>query len=200
MSIPLHGLREYEADRTRLSPNWSARPAEVNALDVLVIHATEDGGNEEGAESWMCDPASKVSAHFHLHRDGSLVRLVGDKRKAWHAGPSDWRLYPTGVRVSDLNRVSLGIEIANRCDGRELYTGAQYDTLAAVVAHYCRQGLSLENVCGHEQIAPHRRSDPGVMFSWTRLRLDVLRLLHPDPDPSIACPVPVAPPIIQRAA
>lgn len=192
--IPLHQLTDYPADRERPSPNWSARPAAVDRIQVLVIHATADEGSEAGAESWMCNPASQVSAHLHLRRDGTLTRHVADKRKAWHAGPSDWRLYPTGERVSDLNTRSIGIEVANRLDTREPYTRAQYDRLAAVVAHYVRQGLALENVCGHEQISPGRKVDPGPTFDWMRLKIDVLRLLHPEPAPPVvAAAPPVAP-------
>jgi N-acetyl-anhydromuramyl-L-alanine amidase AmpD len=183
--IALREVQSYPADRVRSSPNWRARPADVDAISVLVVHATADGGDEEGAETWMCNPSSKVSAHLHLRRDGTLTRLVVDRRAAYHAGTSDWRLYPSGLHVSNLNRISLGIEVANRNDGREPYTAAQYDRLAAVVHHYCRQGLALENVCGHEHIAPNRKHDPGPAFDWARLRLDVLRLRHPDPAPDI---------------
>lgn len=38
-------------------------------------------------------------------------------------------------------------------------------------------------------------SVPGPMFAWDRFRLDVLRLLHPDPDPQVATPAPDAPPL-----
>lgn len=184
--IPLREIREYRADRSVPSPNWSARPAAVDTLAVLVVHATADEGNEAGAESWMCNPKSQASAHLHLHRDGSLTRLVADRHKAWHAGVSAWRVHPTGERVSDLNRISLGIELANRNDGREPYTDAQYRTLAAVVAWYVRQGLALENVVGHEAIAPGRKSDPGPAFDWPRLKTAVIRTLHPDPQPTLA--------------
>lgn len=194
--IPLSQIVDYPADRERPSPNWSARPAAVERVQVLVVHATADGGSEEGAESWMCAPKSKVSAHLHLRRDGTLTRHVADRHKAWHAGPSDWRLYPTGERVSDLNRISIGIEVANRCDRAESYTRAQYDRLAAVVAHYVRQGLALENVVGHEQISPGRKVDPGPCFDWVRLRLDVLRLLHPDPAPAVVAEAPPLAPVL----
>lgn len=193
--VVLAGLRPYPTDRVRPSPNWSARPVDVEAITVLVVHATADGGNEEAAEAWLCDPDSQVSAHVHLRRDGTLTRLVPDRRKAWHAGKSEWKLYPTGEYVSDLNRISLGVEVANCNDGREAYTEAQYRTLARLVAHYCRQGLALENVCGHEQIAPHRKSDPGPAFAWDRLRFDVLRLLHPEDGPELAARVRRGPPV-----
>lgn len=194
MSIRIEAVRDYPADRERPSPNWSARPADAD-ISLIVLHATADDGNEDAAEAWMCNPGSKVSAHLHLRRDGTLTRLVADRRKAWHAGVSAWRLAPTGERVEDCNRISLGIEIAGRNDGRELYTAAQYDTLARVVAHYVRQGVLLENVCAHSDIAPHRKTDPGVAFCWPRLRIDVLRLLHPDPDPQVVSPPPADPPL-----
>lgn len=202
MGIALRSILEYPAERERASPNWSARPANVDAIEMLLVHGTEDGGNEAACLDWLCDPASKVSAHLLLHRDGSLTRLVADRRKAWHAGVSDWRLYPSERWVSDLNRLALGIEVCNRCDGREPYTEAQYVTLSQVVAHYCRQGLAMQNVTGHEDVAPHRKRDPGPLFEWPRLRLDALRLLFPAPLPDedhardVRRPRPAVPPFL----
>lgn len=180
--IPLGKLVDAPADRVRLSPNWSTRPALVRGIELVVIHATADKGSEEGAESWMCDVRSKVSAHLHIRRDGTVVRLVADRRRAWHAGPSAWRS-PAGKREEDLNRISLGWELANRNDGREPYTPEQYATAARLAVHYVRQGLPLEVFVGHSDVSPKRKTDPGPMWDWKRFRVDVISLLHPLPDP-----------------
>lgn len=55
----------------------------------------------------LCNPATKVSAHLVLDRDGSITQLLPFNTKGWHCGPSLWRGH------SDLNNVSVGIEIVN---------------------------------------------------------------------------------------
>ena len=38
----------------------------------------------------LCDPAAKVSAHYLIDEDGSVVALVPEQARAWHAGVSAW--------------------------------------------------------------------------------------------------------------
>jgi N-acetyl-anhydromuramyl-L-alanine amidase AmpD len=154
--ITLLQLRPYtsDGDFDVSSPNHDDRIAA--AIEGIVLHATADDGNEAGALSWLRSPKSRVSCHLLVSRAGQVTRLVGDQLRAWHAGLSWWR------GTSDVNSITLGIEIANRNDG-EPYTDAQYRRVAEIVAHYCRQGLTLDDVVGHEAIAEDRRSDP---FGW----------------------------------
>jgi N-acetylmuramoyl-L-alanine amidase len=132
----------------------------------VVLHATADRGGELSAESWMCNPAAGVSAHLHFRRDGTIVRLVPDSRRAWHAGRSWWKDLPS------VNDFSLGWEIANRNDCVELYTDAQYESVAKAAAHYIRQGMPLEAFVSHASVARPRgrKSDP-CGFDWQRFRI-----------------------------
>lgn len=150
------------------SPNQSTRPRSVSAIRCVVLHATADKGAELSAESWMCNPAAGVSAHLHFRRDGTIVRLVPDSRRAWHAGPSRWRDMP-GV-----NDFSLGWEIANRNDCMEQYTDSQYEALARAAAHYLSQGTPLDAFVSHASVARPRgrKSDP-CGFDWERFGRDV---------------------------
>lgn len=174
--IALERLRPAPVDQVRASPNHGARPQGVRGIACVVLHATADGGEEDGAERWMCDPRSRVSAHLHLRRDGAVVRLVPDTRRAWHAGVSSWR----GRR--EVNGFSLGWELANRNDGQERYTGAQYGAVARLAAHYVRQGLPLAAFVSHAEVAlpPGRKTDPRG-FDWARFRIDVRQFLENDP-------------------
>jgi hypothetical protein len=162
--INLDLIIQVPADREKPSPNHHRRPASVSAIAGVIIHATADEGRESGAESWMCSPAAKVSAHLHIRRDGTITRHVADRQTAWHAGASTWRGF------SGLNAYTLGWELANRNDGREPYTDAQYATLARLAAHYMRQGLALADFVGHQTVSPGRKTDPGPMFNWGRFR------------------------------
>ena len=168
--ITLLQLRPYTGDRVAPSPNHGAR--HVPRIQGIVLHATADDGNEALALAWLRSPASRVSCHLMVSRAGRVTRLVGDRQRAWHAGDAWWR------GTTDVNSITLGIEIANRNDG-EPYTAAQYNRVAAIVAHYCRQGLALDDVVGHEAIAPGRKTDP-FGWDWERVRGMVRHQLHAD--------------------
>jgi N-acetyl-anhydromuramyl-L-alanine amidase AmpD len=176
--ITLLQIRPYTGDVVAPSPNHGARKAQ--AIEGIVLHATKDAGNEARSVSWLRSPKSRASCHLLVGRNGRVTRLVGDQQRAWHAGNSGWR----GNR--DVNSVTLGIEIANRNDG-EPYTSAQYARVAEIVAHYCRQGLSLDDVVSHGEIAPGRKSDP-FGWDWGRFRAMVEQQLREDVSPASAVP------------
>lgn len=176
--LELARVQPYPADAIRLTPNYSARPASVCAVRCVVLHATADRGNESAAESWMQSPASQVSAHLHIRRSGAVVRLVPDERKAWHAGVSEWRGAP------DVNAYSLGWEFANRNDGLEEYTDAQYQIAALLAAHYVQQGLLAASFVSHAAVArPLGRKNDPLGFDWHRFHTGVTELLQPSAGP-----------------
>jgi N-acetylmuramoyl-L-alanine amidase len=158
--ITLKKLRPYTGDFVTRSPNHGARNAPV--IQGIVLHATADEGDEALSLSWMRSPESRVSCHLLVSREGQVTRLVGDRQSACHADGASWR------GTSDVNSVTLGIAIANRNDG-EPYTDAQYGRVAEIVAHYCRQGLSLDDVVSHGEIAADRKTDP-LGWDWDRFR------------------------------
>lgn len=67
----------------RSSPNQEPRPDGV-PVDILLVHYT---GMPTGAEALerLCDPASRVSAHYLVDEDGTVFALVPEERRAWHA-------------------------------------------------------------------------------------------------------------------
>lgn len=189
--IPLLELRPFVADRERPSPNFNARKGS-GGIRYIILHAT--AGSDEGAESWMENPVSKVSAHLHIRRDGSITRCVDDTARAWHAGIARWE------GRTDLNSDSLGWEIGNRNDGKEPYTDAQYRAIARLLHHYLPQGLERSAVLSHAQVAPDRKTDP-LGWDWRRMweeleQLEREQLLAaiPEYEPKLAIPQrPLAP-------
>src|SRR5688500_11241369 len=87
----------------RPSPNFDERQLSVS---MLVLHYTgmPDAG---GAIERLLDSEAKVSAHYLIDEDGSILRLVAEDKRAWHAGRSYWR------GVTDVNSASIGVEIVN---------------------------------------------------------------------------------------
>jgi N-acetylmuramoyl-L-alanine amidase len=90
---------------------------------LLVMHYTS-GGTALSSANWFRSPANPgSSAHLVIDRDGSIIQCVDLSRIAWHAGASSWK------KRSNLNRFSIGIELANwgalrpRGKGWASYTG-----------------------------------------------------------------------------
>lgn len=111
----------------------------------------------------------KVSAHFLLRRDGGMQQFVSCDQRAWHAGRSVWR------GREDCNHFSLGIELEG-LEGSS-FEPAQYATLARLLRALATR-YPIEEVVGHEDVAPGRKFDPGAGFDWPHLRR-LLRRAHP---------------------
>ena len=55
----------------------------------------------------LSDKKSKVSCHYFIKKNGSIINLVPDLYISWHAGISFWKKY------KKINKYSIGIEIQN---------------------------------------------------------------------------------------
>ncbi len=158
------------------SPNCDERPAD-ESVRLIVIHAIslppdEFGGPEIVQLFTNClDPEAhpyfreieglRVSAHFLVRRDGELIQFVPCSRRAWHAGVSSW------MGEESCNNFSIGIELEG-CD-QLAFEDAQYGTLNRLLAKLCERYM-IEDVVGHSDIAPGRKTDPGPCFDWHRVR------------------------------
>ncbi len=161
------------------SPNCNERPP-FQEIEVLVIHAISlppgryGGGHIEAFFTNTLDVSLDVyfteiadlhvSAHLLIDRHGAVTQFVPFDRRAWHAGKSCFK------GRENCNDFSIGIELEG-CD-EEAFTSAQYDTLVDVVAQLrnAYPGISLDNMVGHSDIAPGRKTDPGPFFDWEHLR------------------------------
>ncbi len=146
------------------SPNHDARPA-ATPIDTLVLHYT-GMKTAAAAIARLRDPEAKVSSHYVIDEDGTVLRLVDENRRAWHAGVSFWR----GAR--GLNDRSIGIELVN--PGHEFgYRDFPVLQLAALcdlcLSILSRHPIPARNVVGHSDIAPDRKQDPGERFDWAQL-------------------------------
>lgn len=161
----------------RPSPNFNDRQL---AIGMIVLHYT---GMQNGAAAidWLANPASGVSAHYVVAEDGTVLAMVDEAKRAWHAGRSWWR------GVTDVNSTSIGIEIVN--PGHEFgyvpFPAPQMDAVQALVADIAaRHSIAPANVVGHSDIAPTRKQDPGELFDWPRLaRAGLAAAPRPSPDP-----------------
>ncbi len=165
------------------SPNHDERRS---AIDMLVLHYT---GMQTGAAAIarLCDPASKVSAHYVVEDDGRIFRLVPEQRRAWHAGVSHWQ------GQNGVNDVSIGIEIVNPGHewGYRPFPDLQINALLLLVQEICRRwNIQKTRVIGHADVAPGRKDDPGELFPWQRLADKGLSIAPADPRKIASNPVP----------
>lgn len=145
------------------SPNYRRTPG--RAISCVVIHATATDGLASPL-GWLCNPESKVSAHYLIGQDGTVYQLVHDEDVAWHAGVSSWR------GRSGVNDFSIGIELVSPNDGTP-YPEPQVAACAQLTRAICDEhGISPEDVIGHLDVAPGRKNDPmGFDFVGFRGRL-----------------------------
>lgn len=161
------------------SPNFDDR---LLPITMIVLHYTGMQTGEAAIER-LRDPAAKVSSHYVVAEDGTVLRLVDEEKRAWHAGRSHWR------GVKDINSASVGIEIVN--PGHEWgYRPFPDEQVAAVIrlVHEIkdRYEITRGNIVGHSDIAPARKQDPGELFPWGKLAR--LRLALPRPTKNLMDP------------
>jgi N-acetylmuramoyl-L-alanine amidase len=143
---------------------------------MVVLHYTGMRTAAEALER-LCDPAAEVSAHYMIDEDGTVIRLVDEENRAWHAGRSSWR------EITDVNSASIGIELVN--PGHEFgyrpFPKPQIEALLPLLADIVkRRDIPRANVLGHSDIAPARKEDPGELFPWDVLARYRLTLAKPE--------------------
>ncbi|MGV9008768.1 N-acetylmuramoyl-L-alanine amidase [Brevundimonas sp.] len=144
------------------SPNFDARRG---LPDMLVLHYT---GMQTAAAAIarLCDAEARVSAHYVVDEDGSMLKLVPEERRAWHAGRGVW------LGETDCNAASIGIEIVN--PGHEFgyrdFPEVQIDAVISLIADIRTRWTIPDNrIIAHSDLAPERKQDPGERFPWKRL-------------------------------
>lgn len=161
------------------SPNCDDRPEGVLA-DLIIVHGISLPPGQYGGpwidrlftntlppaeHPYFLDIAGRrLSSHLLIRRDGECVQYVPFHRRAWHAGVSS---YEGRERCNDF---SIGIELEGTDD--TAYEPEQYRELSRIIVQLCEAypSLSRERVAGHSDVAPGRKTDPGAMFDWHRLR------------------------------
>ena len=158
------------------SPNYSDRLDESD-IRLLVIHCISLPPKVYGnsyIEEFFCNKLDidshgyfkeikdlKVSCHVLIKRDGKIIQFVPFNKKAWHAGLSSHK------NEENCNEFSIGIELEGY--HTEKYTKHQYNSLIQVSKALFKnyKDLNKDNIVGHSDISPNRKTDPGKDFNWS---------------------------------
>ncbi|MDQ1242473.1 MAG: N-acetylmuramoyl-L-alanine amidase, partial [Pseudomonadota bacterium] len=161
------------ATRWQPSPNFDERRP-----NFVILHQTSNDDVEHALRT-LTDPLKKVSAHYLIGRDGTVVQLVDERARAWHAGESWWG------GLTDLNSASIGIELDN--NGEEPFAEPQIAALLELLADLkARYRIPAANFLGHGDVAPGRKVDPSRHFPWLRLAQRGFGLWCESPPPAPA--------------
>jgi len=158
------------------SPHFDDRP-EGERISLLVVHNIslppgEYGGPyiedlfmgrlDAAAHPYFEEIAGlRVSSHYLIRRDGTVIEYVPPEKRAWHAGASSWK---GRERCNDF---SIGVELEGSDDVP--FSEPQYESLVALAKELNGRFGRLD-IAGHSDIAPGRKTDPGPWFEWERLR------------------------------
>lgn len=162
----------------------------------IVMHYTA-GGSALGSVAAIKNRG--LSAHLFVERDGSIIQTVNFNVAAFHAGPSAWRGFnglnghSIGIEIANFGfldrrvgdgwtRDGLGrvftadqvIVARHRNGGPEMaweaFPEAQLQAVIAIAQALRAAYPTIQEVVGHDDIAPKRKVDPGPAFPMRRFQ------------------------------
>jgi N-acetylmuramoyl-L-alanine amidase len=177
------------------SPNVSAHPI---LPKFLVFHYTACSFDAARRAFLNAQSSNRVSAHLLVDEDGSVTQFVDFDRRAWHAGTSFWKgftdlnTHSIGIEVVNFGYLQKHADgTFHTGDGKQpiaadrvveamhknpddrhrfwhAYTAEQVETCAQL-AQLLVSRLALQEILGHDDIAPDRKVDPGPAFPMHRI-------------------------------
>ena len=88
------------------SINFDLPERSKKLIKFVIIHYTGMKVESKAIER-LVNPKSKVSTHYFIRNDGTIINMVPDEYVAWHAGLSNWKNFKS------LNKYSIGVELSN---------------------------------------------------------------------------------------
>ena len=170
----------------------------------LVMHFTA-GVSAGSAIHWMSNPEAKAAAHIVIGRDGAITQMVPFEQVAWHAGKSSWQgldnlnRHSIGIELDNPGRLVPSGEawVSDPKNPKHKYSSSEvlvathkHETApsgwykypevqlraAQELAALLARTYALQDILGHEDIAPGRKADPGPAFPMDRFRATVMAM------------------------
>jgi N-acetylmuramoyl-L-alanine amidase len=148
-----------------ISTEWiSAVNFNLRKPNFIIIHHTAQDSLAQTLKTFTVTK-TQVSSHYVIADDGRVVQMVNDYLRAWHGGTASWG------KNTDINSASIGIELDN--NGIEPFSDKQIISLLALLTKLKKDyNIPTQNIIGHSDIAPSRKSDPSKLFPWKLLALN----------------------------
>ena len=132
--------------------------------NFIIIHHTAQDSLAQTLKTFTITKP-QVSAHYVIADDGRVVQMVNDYLRAWHGGAATWG------KNTDINSASIGIELDN--NGIEPFSDKQIISLLALLTKLKKDyNIPTQNIIGHSDIAPTRKTDPSKLFPWKLLAVN----------------------------
>lgn len=188
-----HVLQRMDRQRVRVVHAQSVGDTLLSRRLIVAHHTALPA---RPAEAFFEDGMLRASAHLLIHRDGSVTQLVPFNLAAHHAGVSEWN----GVQSLNRHSLGIEMEnlgmLTQRADGWYFgdamrvpadsverfatengrvrgwhgYTDAQLRAFFQVSCALRRAYPTIQDLVGHEDIAPGRKVDPGPAFPMSAMR------------------------------
>ncbi len=180
------------------TPNVSG-PFKAGLPDTIVIHYTA-GSSAQSSAKWLQNPSAKASAHLVIGKAGEIIQLAPFNIRTWHAGRSSWKgrsglnQYSIGIEIDNAGPLTLtadgyqthfGAKVENKDvvlashkletnqRGWQAYTSKQLEVVEQVCMALT-EAYGIQEIVGHEDIAPSRKRDPGPAFPMAALQSKVI--------------------------
>ena len=145
----IEAVSKYYQQTNKKTPNIST--GRVIKPTHVILHHTS--GAYAGSVAWCLNPASKVSYHCIIARNGKRTTLALPTQRTWHAGVSSWQ------GRKDANSWSLGLA----WEGDTYQTPLSEDALLSAVEYLLpilrEHHIPLANIIRHADVSPGRKDD-----------------------------------------
>ena len=148
MSFTVEPPKTTYDERKVFTPNKGNQAIKPEAV---VLHHSD--GSYRGGCEWLASPASKVSYHVLIARDGRRTVFANDTERCWHAGKSNW------FGRQDLNSWSLGLAWEGNTYDYPLGDDAMASAIEWLAPRMRKWGIPMSMVVTHQQVAPTRKTD-----------------------------------------
>jgi N-acetyl-anhydromuramyl-L-alanine amidase AmpD len=87
--------------------------AEDSPKTQIYLHHTAGNGNAEGVSRYWNGNDSRIATAFIIGENGTIVQCFSSRHWAWHLGIDQEDFARNGAKYSNLNKLSVGIEVCN---------------------------------------------------------------------------------------
>lgn len=144
------------------SPNYN-KGRNGQKPELIVIHIMD--GTYEGSIAWFKNPASDVSSHYLISKEGEMTQMVNEADTAWTNGRVD---RPTSKIVKSkpgVNPNFYSLTIEHEGKPTDKWTEAMKKQSAELIAHFAKRWdipLDRDHVIGHYEIYAAKPNCPAT--------------------------------------